>query len=135
MKITVPGFVTEENVQEALRRCRMKNLSPNAASLAGAAIALGLLEQSKLGGDAGILAGTLSPADIATPETGDIDGALLPSLSQEQLEFIQADAASRGIDASELASAFKTLAPRMMKLISQHPKKEIEITLPDSGEV
>ena len=44
MKITVkvPGFVTEENVQEAVKRCRMKGVPLNPPALAGAAIALGL---------------------------------------------------------------------------------------------
>jgi hypothetical protein len=121
MKITVPGFVTEQNAQEAMKRLAMKGVSHDARIVAGVATALGLLQQ--LGGDA---AGT-PPSDIAA--LGDIDPSALASLPQEELNFIEADAASRGIDASE----FMKFAPSMMKLISQYPKKEI--ILPDSGEV
>jgi hypothetical protein len=56
MKITVPGFVTEENVQEAIKRFTAKGISFDATILAGTATALGLAEQ--LGGDAAIAAGT-----------------------------------------------------------------------------
>jgi hypothetical protein len=120
MKITVkvPGFVTEENVQEAVKRCRMKGVPLNPPALAGAAIALGLqvpgfLEQ--LNKDAAAL--SLDPS--------------APSLPQEQLDFIKADAASRGIDTSEFMKEFTKFAPGMMKLMSQHPIKEISVTLPE----
>jgi len=53
------------------------------------------------------------------------------SLPQEQLDFIEADAASRGVVASEFMKEFKESAPRVMKFISQHPKKEISVTLPE----
>jgi hypothetical protein len=124
MKITVPGFVTEENAREALRRMKASGKPMDMAALAAIATTLGMLEQ--FGGEAGIAAGR-----------PDMDaGEINPSapLNQEQLKFIETEAASRGADASE----FKKFAPNMMKLMSQlsaftavHPKKEI--TLPDSA--
>jgi hypothetical protein len=118
MKITVPGFVTEENVQEAVKRCRVKGVPLNPPALAGAAIALGLQEP-------GFLEQLSKDAAALSPDPS------APSLPQEQLDFIKADAASRGVDASEFMKEFMKSAPGMMKLMSQHPKKEIEITLPE----
>jgi hypothetical protein len=124
MKITVPGFVTEENAQEAMKRLATKNVT-DPRIVAGVATALGLGQY--LGGDA---AGTL-PDTAALGELGEIEpSALLPSLTPEQWKFIEDNAASRGIDPSELKKGFSKLAPRIMKLIAEHPKKEI--TLPDT---
>jgi len=122
MTVKVPGFVTEANVQEAVKRCRMKGFPLNPPALAGAAIAIGLQEPGFLEQLSRDAAGILPPADQSAP-----------SLPQEQLDFIKADAASRGIDANEFMKEFTRLAPRMMKLMSQHPIKEISVTL-DSGE-
>jgi hypothetical protein len=108
-------------MQEAVKRCKLKNLSPNAASLSGMAIGLGLQEPGFLEQLSRDAAGMLPPDPSA------------PSLPQEQLDFIKADAASRGIDANEFMKEFTKLAPRMRKLMSQHPIKEISVTL-DSGE-
>jgi hypothetical protein len=118
--VTVPGFVTEENVQEALKRCKLKNMSPNAGSIAGMAIGLSLQEP-------GFLEQLSKDAAVLSPDPS------APSLPQEQLDFIKADAASRGMDASEFMKEFMKSAPGMMKLMSQHPIKEISVTL-DSGE-
>jgi hypothetical protein len=126
MKMTVPGFVTEENAQEAMKRLATKNVT-DARIVAGVATALGLRQQ--FGDDAaGTLPDTAAPGELGKMEPS----ALLPSLTPEEWKFIEDDAASRGIDASELRKEFSKLAPRMMKLMAQHPKKEI--TLPDSGE-
>jgi|SRR5271156_5097059 len=115
MTVKVPGFVTEANVQEAVKRCKLKNLSPNAASLAGMAIGLGLQEPGFLEQLSRDAVGTL-------PE--EIESALA-SIPQEDLNFLKAEAASHGIDASE----FMKFGPHMMKLMSQHPIKEISVTL------
>jgi hypothetical protein len=61
MKITVPGFVTEEHVQEAMKRFAAKGIAPNETVVAAVATTIGLLE--KLGPDAANVAGTLP--DIA----------------------------------------------------------------------
>jgi len=129
MKITVPGFVTEQNVQEAVKRFAMKHVPLDPIVLTAVATAIGMLEQ--FGGDAAIAAGTPHSPDVAA--LGDIDPSTA-SLTQEQLKFVEAEAALRGADASE----FMKFAPHMMKLLSQfrafsalHPKKEISVTSPE----
>ena len=128
MKIIVPSFVTEENVQTAMKRLAMKGTLPDDARIiAGCATALGLLEQ--LGPDA---AAKLPPADIPAAELGETDQTA-PFLPPEQMDFVKADCASRGIDTSQFESEFRRLAPLMTKLIKQ-PKKEISVTLPEEFE-
>jgi hypothetical protein len=127
VKITVPGFVTEENVQEALKRFAMKGIPLNPPALAGVASAIGLLE--KLGPDAANLAGALP--DIAAGELEEIKlSTLLPSLTQEQLKFIEDDAASRGMELKFTSNHVK-FASNAAELIRLHPKKEISVTLPE----
>jgi hypothetical protein len=126
MKITVPGFVTEEHVQTAMKRLATKGVSPEAPVLMGAAIGIGIAEF--LRSDAGIAAGiaAATPPDIAAGDLG--LSTLLPGLPQEDLKFLEADLASRGVDASEVGK----WTPLMMKLFSQ-PKKEISVILPEES--
>jgi hypothetical protein len=137
MKITVPGFITEENVQEAMKRFTKKGVSPHATVFAAVATTIGMPQQ--LGGDAGIAAGTPPTPDIAA--LGDTDPSVLASLTQAQLEgdaefmkFAEAEPALRGADASE----FMKSASHGVKLIqllgafsALHPKNEI--TLPPAA--
>jgi hypothetical protein len=130
VKITVPGFVTEENVQEALKRFAMKGVSPDATVLTAVATTIGLLE--KLGpdaADAANAAGTLP--DIAAGELEEIKlSTLLPSLPQEELKFIEDDAVSRGMKLKFTSNHVK-LVSNAAELIRLHPKKEISVTLPE----
>jgi len=128
MKITVPDFVTEENVQETVKGFVKKNLPLDARFITATATARALMEQLKLGGGADS-AGTLPPPDIDA--LGEL-GKLLPELTQEELEFVEAPLLSRGM---KFTSNDVKFASDAMELIRQHPKKEMEITLPDGGEV
>jgi hypothetical protein len=123
MKITVPNFVTEANIQEAVKRLVTKGVSPDANVLTAVATSIGMLEH--LGGAAGIAA--ITPP---SPDTAPLEPTTF--LSQEQMEFVTAKAVSRGIDASQFASDFARIAPYMLKLIQSSPKKEISIELPEA---
>lgn len=131
MRLTVPGFVTEENVQEVVKRFTAKGISFDATILAGTATALGLLE--KLRPDAANAVSTLP--DVAAGELEEIDPrTVLPSLTEEQLKFMEESAASRGIKLKFTSKDLK-FASDAAELVRLHPKKEISITLPDSGKV
>jgi hypothetical protein len=127
MKITVPGFVMEEHVQEAMKRFAAKEIAPNETVVAAVATTIGLLE--KLGPDAANAAGTLP--DIVAGELEEIDPrTVLPLLTEEQLKFMQEDATSRGMRLKFTSKDLK-FASDAAELVRVHPKKEISITLPD----
>jgi hypothetical protein len=129
VKITVPGFVTEAHVQEALKRFAMKGVPLNPPALAGVAAAIGLLE--KLGPDAVNAVNEAGNLPDTAEELGGISlSTLLPSLGQEQLKFIEDDAASRGMKLKFTSNHVK-LVSNAVELIRLHPKKEISVALPE----
>jgi hypothetical protein len=126
MKISVPDFVSEANVQEAIKRFKAKGISFDATILAGTSTAIGLLE--KLRPNAANVAGTLPVT--AGGEPGEIDPrTVLPSLTEEQLKFMQEDAVSRGMKLQFTSSDAK-FASDAAELIRLHPKREITVALP-----